>query len=181
MKEERRLVWRVLRNWTEIAHGGCFPRCEEIDPWMRGEDGANCVLIAVEWSIELSHFVVVGVNLAVALCPTDTLAGVLLSCAPQVVYPRTARRRHSKRPFWLARFLSIPASTRVDTVVTVWEAASCRLCDRSHPPEKPLFCGGTDAEQLVQALEQSCRIDPLRPPPARQDAAVPARTMWQIT
>ena len=85
MKEERRLVWRVLRNWTEIAHGGRFPRCEEIDPWMRGEDGANCVLIAVEWSIELSHFVVVGVNLAVALCSTDTLAGTLLSSVPQVV------------------------------------------------------------------------------------------------
>lgn len=88
MKEERRLVWRVLRNWTEIAHGGRFPRCEEIDPWMQGEDGANCVLIAVEWSIELSHFVVVGVNLAVALCSTDTLAGTLLSSVPQVVSSR---------------------------------------------------------------------------------------------
>ena len=22
MEEERRLVWRVLRNWAEIAHGG---------------------------------------------------------------------------------------------------------------------------------------------------------------
>ena len=53
MKEERRLVWRVLRNWTEIAHGGRFPCREEIDPWLRGEDGANCLLITVEWSIEL--------------------------------------------------------------------------------------------------------------------------------
>src|SRR5690349_18166928 len=88
MKEERRLVWRVLRNWTEIAHGGRFPCREEIDPWLRGEDGANCLLITVEWSIELSHFVVVGVNLAVALCPTDTLAGVLLSGVPQVVSAR---------------------------------------------------------------------------------------------
>jgi hypothetical protein len=84
----RRLVWRVLRNWTEIAHGGRFPRCEEIDAWMRGEDGANCVLIAVEWSIELSHFVVVGVNLAVALCSTDTLAGTLPWSLPQVVSSR---------------------------------------------------------------------------------------------
>jgi hypothetical protein len=32
-----------------------------------------------------SYFVSVGVNLAVALCSTDTLAGVLLSLAPQVV------------------------------------------------------------------------------------------------
>ena len=69
MKEERRLVWRVLRHWKEIADSGRFPRRDEINAWMRGEDGANCLLIAVGWSIELSHFVVVGVNLAVALCP----------------------------------------------------------------------------------------------------------------
>ena len=79
MKEERRLVWRVLRHWTEIANGGRFPRRDEIDPWMLGEDGANLVLMAVQSPIELSHFLLVGVNLAVALCATDTLAGVLLS------------------------------------------------------------------------------------------------------
>jgi hypothetical protein len=57
MKEERRLVGRVLRHWTEIANGGRFPRRDvgqsvllakenhsEIDPWMLGEDGANLVL-----------------------------------------------------------------------------------------------------------------------------------------
>lgn len=66
MKEERRLVWRVLRCWKEIADGGRFPRCEDVTAWMQEEDGANCLLIAVEWPIELSHFVVVGVNLAVA-------------------------------------------------------------------------------------------------------------------
>jgi hypothetical protein len=85
MKEERRLVWRVLRHWKGIADGRRLPRHDEIYPWLQGEDGANCLLIAVGWSIELSHFVVVGVNLAVALCSTDTLAGVLLSSVPQVV------------------------------------------------------------------------------------------------
>ena len=90
MKEERRLVWRVLRHWTEIANGGRFPRRDEIDPWMLGEDGANLVLMAVQSPIELSHFVEVGVNLAVALCPTDTLAGVLLSQLPRVVSARQA-------------------------------------------------------------------------------------------
>jgi hypothetical protein len=35
--------------------------------------------------IELSHFVAAGVNLAVALCPTDTLVRVLLSRVPPVV------------------------------------------------------------------------------------------------
>ena len=88
MKEERRLVWRVLRHWREIADGGRFPRPDEIYPWLHGEDGANCLLIAVGWSIELSHFVVVGVNLALALCPTDTLAGTLRSSVPQVVASR---------------------------------------------------------------------------------------------
>jgi len=55
---------------------------------MLGEDGANLVLMAVQSPIELSHFVEVGVNLAVALCPTDTLAGVLLSQLPRVVSAR---------------------------------------------------------------------------------------------
>jgi hypothetical protein len=85
MKEERRLVWRVLRHWKEIANGGRFPRRDEIQPWVEGEDSVNCLLIAVHSPIELSHFVAVGVNLAVALCSTDTLAGVLLSRLPQVV------------------------------------------------------------------------------------------------
>jgi hypothetical protein len=65
-----------------------FPRRDEIEPWLQGEDGANCLLIAVGWSIELSHLIVVGVNLAGALCTTDTLAGVLLSSVPQVVSSR---------------------------------------------------------------------------------------------
>ena len=84
MKEERRLVGRVLRHWTEIANGGRFPRRDEIDPWMLGEDGANLVLMAVQSPIELSHFVVVRVNLAVALCSTDTWPVCSLSRAPRV-------------------------------------------------------------------------------------------------
>ena len=88
MKEERRLVWRVLTHWTEIANCGRFPRRSEIDPWLQGEDGANCLLVAVESPIELSHFAVVGVDLAIALCSTDTLAGVLLSQVPRVVSAR---------------------------------------------------------------------------------------------
>src|SRR5262249_26993869 len=42
----------------------------------------------VESPIELSHFVAVGVNVAVALCATDALAGVLLSQVPRVVSAR---------------------------------------------------------------------------------------------
>jgi hypothetical protein len=88
MKEERRLVWRMLRHWKEIARGRRFPSRDEIESWVQCEDGKNCLLIAVEAPIELSHFVAVGVNLAVALCPADTLAGVLLSKVPRVVSAR---------------------------------------------------------------------------------------------
>jgi hypothetical protein len=76
-----------LRYWKQIKDGGRFPRRDEIDPWLQGEDGANCLLIAVESAIELSHFVV-GVNLATSPCSTDTLAGVLLSRAPRVAAAR---------------------------------------------------------------------------------------------
>jgi hypothetical protein len=88
MKEERRLVWRVLRHWNKIAESGRFPRLDEVDPWLQGEDGANCLLIAVGWSVEFSELVVVGVNLAGALCASDSLAGVLLSSVPRVVSSR---------------------------------------------------------------------------------------------
>jgi hypothetical protein len=45
--EERQLVWRVARHWTEIAQGGRLPRRDEIDSCVLGEDWANCLLIAV--------------------------------------------------------------------------------------------------------------------------------------
>jgi hypothetical protein len=48
MKEERRLAGRVLRHWTEVTQGGRFPRRDEIEQYMLGEHGANCVLIGVE-------------------------------------------------------------------------------------------------------------------------------------
>jgi hypothetical protein len=88
MEEERRLVWCVLRHWQKFVDGGRFPRRDEIDLWLHGEDGKNCLLIALESPIELSHFVVVGLNLATALCFTDTLAGVLLSQVPRVASAR---------------------------------------------------------------------------------------------
>jgi hypothetical protein len=109
MKEERRPVWRVLHYWKEIAHRGLLPRREEIDPWLQGEGAANLLLIAVEKPIELSPFVVVGVNLAVALCPANTLAGVLLSNLPEVV---SARLRSDDRGQSDASWRRHPASQR---------------------------------------------------------------------
>jgi len=86
--EERRLVWRVARHWTEIAQGGRLPRRDEIDSCVLGEDWANCLMIAVQSPIERSRFVTVGVNLKIALCPPDTLAGVLVSRLSRVVSAR---------------------------------------------------------------------------------------------
>ena len=86
--QERRLVDRVLGHWTEMATGRPFPRLHDIDPWMVGDDWSNCLLIAVQSPIELSHFVAVGENLAVTLCPGDTLAGMLLANLPVVLSSR---------------------------------------------------------------------------------------------
>jgi hypothetical protein len=87
-QDERRLVERVLDHWAEVARGRRFPRLDEIDPWMIGDDWANCLLIAVQSPVELSHFIATGEKLAVALCPKDTLAGVFLSHLPLVLSVR---------------------------------------------------------------------------------------------
>jgi hypothetical protein len=55
---------------------------------MLGEDWANCLVVAVEEPIELSHFVGVGKNLAVALCSGTSLVGVFMSHLPRVLSER---------------------------------------------------------------------------------------------
>jgi hypothetical protein len=158
MKEERRLVWRVLSHWKEMANGGRFPSRDDIDPWTRGEDGANCVLIAVESPIELSHFVMVGVNLAIALCPIDTLAGVLLSRVPRVVSARRGLMIEGEATLRgvgilyrsvLLRFLTASRSTTYWARRTIARYAttrrrrrrssSGRICSRLRPPICPFF------------------------------------------
>ena len=78
----------MLHRWTKVAAGQRFPRLNEIDPWIIGDDWANCVVIAVQSPVELSHFVAAGKNLAIALCTRDTLARVLLSDLPSVLSTR---------------------------------------------------------------------------------------------
>ena len=85
---KRRLVDRVLRLWIEISRGGRFPRRDQIEPSMLGEDWANCLVIAVQSPVQLSYLVAVGKNLSFAHCPNDSLAGVLLSHLPQVLSER---------------------------------------------------------------------------------------------
>ncbi|MBV9483090.1 MAG: hypothetical protein JO249_20440 [Acidobacteria bacterium] len=88
MQRERRLVDRVLRLWKEMARGGLFPRRDQIEPSMLGEDWANCLVIAVQSPVGLSHFVEVGNSLSMMRCPNNSLAGVLLSHLPQVLSER---------------------------------------------------------------------------------------------
>lgn len=85
---KRRLVDRVLRHWTEMARGQGFPRHDQIDPSKLGVDWVNCLVIAVQSPVELSHFVAVGDNLRFAHCPDDSLAGVLISHLPLVLSGR---------------------------------------------------------------------------------------------
>jgi len=82
---QRRRVDRVLRLWKEMAHREPFPRRDQIEPALLGVDWLNCLVIAVQSPIEFSHFVSIGENLSFAHCPTDSLAGVLLSHLPQVL------------------------------------------------------------------------------------------------
>jgi hypothetical protein len=85
---KRRLVDRVLRLWIESTRDGQFPRRDQIDPSMLGEDRANCLVIAVQSPVEFSYLVAIGANLSFVHCPNDSLAGVLLSHLPQVVAER---------------------------------------------------------------------------------------------
>ena len=55
---KRRLVDRVLYLWMEMARRQEFPRRDQIDPSMLGEDEANCLVIAVQSPVEFSYFVV---------------------------------------------------------------------------------------------------------------------------
>jgi hypothetical protein len=87
VQNERRLVERLLRHWTTVALANRFPCPDEISSWTN-EDRANCLLIAIQSPVELSHFVAVGANLAVALCAKDTVAGLLLSYLPRVLPAR---------------------------------------------------------------------------------------------
>jgi hypothetical protein len=130
IKQERRLVWRVLWRWKEIELRGHIPRRGEVDRFLQGEDGANCLLIAVGWSIERSDFVVVGVNLAAALCATDTLAGVLMSRVPQVVWSRRGLIIEGTATFRgggiLYRAVLLPLSEDGNTIDHVFGATNYR-------------------------------------------------------
>src|SRR5262252_8227727 len=112
---KRRLVDRVLRLWTEVARGQGFPRRDQIEPSKLGIDWANCLVIAVQSPVELSHFAAVGRNLLFTHCPDESLAGVLLSHLPQVLSER--------------RCLMIEGGTRLRDIGILYRSALYPLSD----------------------------------------------------
>jgi hypothetical protein len=94
LTDERRLVSRVLRHWHEMAIGKRFPNWSQIDPWLVGDDWANCAVVRFGPTLDQSSFVVVGPNLlppqhesldgkSIAACPHDTLLGALVKYLPR--------------------------------------------------------------------------------------------------
>jgi hypothetical protein len=125
------------------AGGWGFPQLNEIDPWMVGNDWANCLVIAVQSPVELSHFVAVGENLAVALCPRDTLAGVLLSHLPRVLSVRRGLIVEGGATYQgvpvLYRGALLPLSEDGDTIDHVLGAATHRaLLAGEAPTTQPI-------------------------------------------
>lgn len=98
--EDRRLVSRVLRHVAGGAAGRLLPRLNDVDPWLVGDDWANCALIRVRQPHDQSVFIVVGDNLLppravldrelISKCPATTLLGVTLFHFVQAVEERTS-------------------------------------------------------------------------------------------
>jgi hypothetical protein len=91
---ERRLVTRVLHHWHETAMGQRFPHAGQIDPWLVGDDWANCALVQLAPKIDQSRFVVVGGNLLpqrqvlldghlVSSCSHGSVLGVMMKYLPR--------------------------------------------------------------------------------------------------
>ncbi|HEV2546046.1 MAG TPA: hypothetical protein VGU20_01795 [Stellaceae bacterium] len=88
--QDRRLVGRMLHHVTKGAAGERLPRLNDVDPWLVGDDWANCSLVRVRRPLEQSIFIVVGTNLLpsretvlegeqISRCPQMTLLGTALS------------------------------------------------------------------------------------------------------
>lgn len=97
--DERRLVSRALRHWTELCAGQRLPRTIYIEEFMTGDDRASSALIRVGEALEESRFVFVGDYLLLSLeydldgkpvgeCPPDTLLEATIFYLPRVLSSR---------------------------------------------------------------------------------------------
>jgi hypothetical protein len=138
--EDRRLVSRLLHRVTGGWAGRFLPHLNDVDPWLIGDDWANCALISVRQPHAQSVFTVVGDKLLpagtvlihepIAKCPAKTLLGVILPYFGQAVDVRAClilegATDHLDRPI-LYRSLLLPLSDDNKKIDAVLIAANFR-------------------------------------------------------
>jgi hypothetical protein len=137
----RRLVDRVSLLWKSLANGAEFPRRDQIDASVLGQDWENCLIIAVQSPVQFSYFVAVGENLSFAYSPDDSLAGVLLSHLPQVLSERRCLTMEGRRALRgsgvLFRGGLFPLSQDGVAIDYVLGAANFRLLRENEAPVRP--------------------------------------------
>jgi hypothetical protein len=161
--DQRRLVGRVLRHWTEIAIARGLPGLLDVDPWMIGDDWLNCLIVAVQAPVERSYFLTIGENLqpsadtdltgaAIALCPSDTLAEILLSHLALVLSARRClivegAALQQQTPI-LYRSALLPLSQNgvdVDHVLGAANYRALRPGETAHEPTQVTWADGGNA------------------------------------
>jgi len=142
--DERRLILRILHHWTEMAIAQRFPSRDNIDPWLVGNDWANCVMLILNPEKERFNFSVVGANLvapgqcldgaSIADCPDGTVLADMIKhldrciadAAPVVIEGATAHLGTSVQ----YRAILMPLSDDRETVNGIFGAASFKKRDR---------------------------------------------------
>jgi hypothetical protein len=146
--EDRRLVSRLLHRVTGGEARRALPRLNDVDPWLIGQDWANCALISVRQPHAQSVFTVVGDNLLptglaldhepISKCPARTLLGVILPYFGQAVDVRAClmiegAADHFDRPI-LYRGLLLPLSednVKIDAVLIAANFGDVRKGDEN--------------------------------------------------
>ena len=138
--DERRLIYRVLRHWTEMAIAQRYPTMDNIDPWLIGDDWANCTMLKLSGDKERSTFVVVGKNLvppglsldgaSIARCPRETVLADLVkhldACAADgapVIIDGSAEHLGATVQY---RGILLPLSSNGQSVDAIFSAANFR-------------------------------------------------------
>jgi hypothetical protein len=142
--DERRLILRVLHHWTEMAIAQRFPSRDNIDPWLVGNDWANCMMLMLNPDKKRFKFYVVGANLlapgqcldgaSIADCPDGTVLADMIKqldrciadAAPVVIEGATAHLGTSVQ----YRAILMPLSDDGETVNGIFGAASFKKFDR---------------------------------------------------
>jgi len=163
--EDRRLVSRVLRHVSESAVGRRLPQLDDIDPWLVGNDWANCALVRITEPRDRSLFIVVGDHLLpdrrvmldrepIVRCPATTLLGVVLSFLTKAVDGHSllmveGTAAHLRAPV-LYRALLVPLAADGRDIDAVLVAANYRAAgvgDNATPSTRLIWSHGFGARQ----------------------------------